>query len=134
MEFIPKHINDALNRDLEHSAYEMAQMGKFSEYTIWVYGKEGPIPHFHFVSKDKEGCIQLNKNEYFSHTGKVAELSHLERKELIEFLQKPSNELPNVSNWQLLIATWNLNNPKYRIDTKTPMPNYRLIRGFKKNK
>lgn len=28
MEFIPKHINDTLNRDLEHSAYEMAKERK----------------------------------------------------------------------------------------------------------
>ena len=33
-------VDKSVNLELEHSAYEMAQMGKFGEYTIWVYGKE----------------------------------------------------------------------------------------------
>ena len=36
--------------------------------TIKVYSGEGPIPHLHFIiDENHQGCLQLEKAEYFNH-------------------------------------------------------------------
>lgn len=108
--------------------YEMAQIGKFDSFEIWIYGGEGPIPHFHLISQkfpDFEACIKIEKVEYFHHSGKEGILNSKEKKRLVEFLQSNHHKL-NGTNWEILVAQWGMNNPKYDIPF-LEMPNYREL-------
>ena len=61
-----------------HSLLEMAYVGTFDNYHIYVYANEGNIPHFHFRTTDKkEGCIRIDKPEYFNHGNKQQILKKL---------------------------------------------------------
>lgn len=110
------------------AAYEMAQIGIFSRdhLTIWIYGSEGPIPHFHFINKEKgiHGCVRLDRAEYFIHGRYDSTLNVYQKKALVEFLLAPSDDenFPG-SNWSALLYTWNVNNPKYKVPAKQ-MPDY----------
>lgn len=58
--------------DYEHLPFDMSKIGEFSDYYVYVYSKEYIIPHFHFINKNspsllKEGCIRLDKAEYYNH-------------------------------------------------------------------
>lgn len=63
------HYRDLYPED--DSLLEMIEIGRFEDWRICVYGKEGPIPHFHFYppgySEREGGCIRLDKPEYFNH-------------------------------------------------------------------
>lgn len=68
-------MNGKIIREDGQILYEMAQIGKFDSFEIWVYGGEGPIPHFHLIKGDQnfpdfEACIKIEKAEYFHHSGK----------------------------------------------------------------
>ena len=45
---------------------------------IYVYNKEGQIPHFHIKSKDKkwECCVEIYRPLYFNHGSKQAKLNN----------------------------------------------------------
>lgn len=109
-----------------HPANEMAQLdGTFSNesFHIWVYSKEGNIPHFHFKNTKEEGCICLETPEYFSPGGKEAKLNSKQKKALVEFLQEPADEIIPVTNWQAILFLWNANNRDYPVKN-IPMPDY----------
>ena len=110
--------------------YEMSQIGKFDSFEIWIYGGEGPVPHFHLItgnqkSPEFETCIKIKEAEYFHHSGKEGALNSKEKKRLIEFLQKPHHKLSG-TNWEILVAQWGMNNPKYDIPF-IEVPNYREL-------
>lgn len=110
--------------------YEMAQIGKFDSFEIWVYSKEGPIPHFHVIKGNQqfpnfETCIKIEKAEYFHHSGKEGILNSREKKRLVEFLQSNHHKL-NGSNWEILVAQWSMNNPEYDMPF-IEMPDYRIL-------
>lgn len=111
---------------------EMARIGEFDGFTIYIYGSEGPKPHFHLMrgnpkSPDFETCIEITKAKYFHHTSKEGIINSKEKKKLISFLNK-KHHLLNGTNWQVLVIQWCMNNPEYEINPKTKMPNYLELR------
>lgn len=114
---------------------EMAQIGKFTEYTVFVRTDDpGNIPHFHIWDSNSKGnnfhtCVKILKAEYVHHTGKEGVLNSSDRKELCAFLRLPSEDEPSKTNWEVLLIEWNRNNSEKKIDVKTPMPDYSLLKG-----
>lgn len=114
---------------------EMAQIGKFTEYTVFVRTDDpGNIPHFHLWDSNSKGnnfhtCVKILKAEYFHHTGKEGVLNSSGRKELCAFLKMPSDDEPSKTNWEVLLIEWNRNNSEKKIDVETPMPDYSLLKG-----
>ena len=57
----------------EEAAYEMARVGNICDnIQIWIRSNDGGnVPHVHFFTKDLKinGCIKLDKPEYFDHGG-----------------------------------------------------------------
>lgn len=113
---------------LEGKLLEMCELGRFDEYKVLIYGSEGPVPHLHFQSTKggKKGCVRLDKPEYFIHGKYKDRLNSKELKQFIEFLKSPHRLLgkAGISNWQMIIVYWGDNNPDYRLDIDTQMPDY----------
>lgn len=116
--------------DNKHTLLEMAQVGKFADYTCSVYGKEGSVPHFHFYTKDKKisGCIRLDAPDYFVHGKHKSKLSSKERKQLMEWLnsfhegyKKLGVEL---TIYSYICILWNDNNQEYLFEAPENMPDY----------
>ena len=142
MKFVPKHINDKLNRDLEHSAYEMATVGYFYEkkgnkpkgepIKVSVTDDCGkPQVHVHLTRRKGEllnCCIKLDSPEYFDHGLYKDFLSNEQINLLIEFFKStPRQPVFNFNgesyklrtNWDYTIIQWNEENqlsPKVWID------------------
>ncbi len=122
--------NNLLNAELGiDSACEMAQMPEvFSSESLelWVYGKEGSVPHFHFKNDaiKVEGCIKFLSPEYFPHANKTDTLSSRQRKALVEYLSQKSTDVPTLTNFQFMVILWNTNNRRYSIPADTQMPDY----------
>lgn len=102
-------------------------------YEVWVYEKEGPIPHFHLMREGFECYIMLKYPEYFYHGSKTDTLKSKECKALNEWL----NERPyggQLNNWERLVEEWNrnqLSNSKAIIPVATKQPNYSTIYPYK---
>jgi hypothetical protein len=110
----------------------MARIGEYIPFIAYVYGREGSVAHFHLLKGNPDSpswqtCIKIRTAEYFHHTGKEEILNSGERKEMIDFLNKPNRYISSVSNWQYLVAQWSSNNPRWEIDANTPMPDYLLL-------
>ena len=109
---------------------EMAQVGKTTDnYEIFVNTRDGGnIPHFHYRDEkewDKfHTCICIQEPKYFHHTGKEDILNTKQKKELIKFLAQPCKHLRGYTNFEAIIAMWNMNNSNMIIDEDTPMPDY----------
>lgn len=107
---------------------EIAEVGGFNNFIIIVYGSEGPIPHFHFESLDGEldGCIRLDKPEYFVHGKHNSRLKRKDGDRLIEWLKSPHKSfgIYGLSNWQVICIYWNDNNIDYPFNTGAKMPDY----------
>ena len=122
---------DVLTELLENSLTEMAQIGDFSDYTIYVYAKEANIPHFHFKTRDgkKEGCIKIKEPDYYIHNKYRQTLNTREIKDLINFL-KSSVKLfggQEVTVFEQIVDNWNTNNPQFAIKDYFEMPDYKLL-------
>ena len=119
---------------LRHTALdEMAKIGKFDNIEIIVYGNEGPNPHFHFkdiASKHyREGCVRIDIAEYFDHGKYKARFTKDEKEELVRFLNSTTTKRsrfwnPSATNYDVIIALWNMSNELYEIDEDIEMPNY----------
>jgi hypothetical protein len=103
---------------------------------ILLYVGEGPIPHFHIVSKDKsfDCCICIFDNYYFSHGGMYQSVLNTEQRKLLnDFLSSPNHDSPYATNWQCIRYLWIAFNrgtdgrkEHYPID----QPDYTNIRPF----
>lgn len=113
---------------------EMAKIGEIKNYTIIVWTNDnGNIPHFHIVDSNTLGkqfhtCVQIEKPEYFHHTGKEDTLNSKEKKELIKFFQASDPDEVFGTNWDVLLYEWNKNNNRKRISRDTEMPDYILLK------
>lgn len=114
---------------------EMARIG-FMKNNIEIVirtNDSGKIPHFHFFDrnrdKDNEGCIRIDKPEYFNHSGKNLELNSSQKKELVEFLSSVHNKKRSEdTNWKFLLQMWNDNNSDVEVDERLGMPDYTLLK------
>lgn len=121
------HLNPS-----DSTLVEMAEVGRFDEYKITIYGSEGPIPHFHFetLTEEIKGCIRLDKPEYFSHGPYQDKLNSKDRRRMIEWLKSPHKHFGKVgyTNWQVICIYWDDNNHDNMFDENTPMPDYEELR------
>ena len=122
--------------EFDHYDYlgEMAKVGTFYNIEIFVRTNDpGKIPHFHFLDKNKdkdnEGCIRIDRPEYFDHEGKKLHLNSSQRKEMVEFLKSSYRRKSlGITNWEYLVLLWNDNNSDVEIDDDTEMPDYTKLR------
>lgn len=86
-----------------------------NQFGLWVYGGEGPYPHFHLKGNGGfEACIMIQYPEYFDHGGKYKDkLKSKYCKLLNEWMQELDSN--NISNWCKIVNQWNENNSKYKI-------------------
>lgn len=107
-----------LNEDL---LLEMAEIGRIYGYkiNIYIYGSEGPIPHFHVENKEKniKSCVCILEDKYFKHRIYKDGLDSKLVKWLKLFLSSPHKFFGKhgYTNWQIICAYWNDNNPDYMI-------------------
>ncbi len=134
MELIQSMKYDLLNQFSDDTAFhEMAQIGVFDAYVVWVgTDDEGIVPHFHVWDADTAGevfhtCIQLEKAAYFHHTGKEDAFDSNSIEALCRFLRSPSVDEPEKTNWQVLVIEWNRNNPTRKVEKDSQMPDYQLL-------
>lgn len=120
---------------LEQFLNEIAEIGDLDkEYEVWVRTNDpGNKPHFHIWDANSHGkkfhtCVEILRPKYFHHTGKEGVLNSSERKELIRFLQAPSEDKPERTNWQMLLLMWNMNNSQMKVSRDLEMPDYRDMR------
>lgn len=110
---------------------EMAEVGRFGNFKITVYGKEGPIPHFHFenLGENLKGCIRLDKPEYFKHGAYKDELGNKYKKAMVSWLNSPHKSFGkyNLTNWQVICIYWSDNNQDSLFGEDTPMPDYNKL-------
>mgnify|MGYP006895545450 CR=1 FL=1 len=119
-----KHLNEKL-------LLEMAEIGRFDNYKIMIYGAEGPVPHFHIDNDEKNThcCIKILEDDYFQHGIYKDKLCKSEVKRLKTFLIKPHKFFGRngYNNWQIICIYWNDNNPRWAIKEdfdKLIMPAY----------
>ena len=109
-------------------------------YKLEVYSGEGPIPHFHLVSKgendrDKkiDTCICIFEARYFDHGTHVSTLSSKELKVLNEFLKEQKNPIGG-TYWDIIATQWYELNPdnitRYQYINKK-QPDYTHMLGYK---
>lgn len=78
----------------------MAKIGNIRDLVLYVRtNAPGNYPHFHIVDEATLGrlfhcCVRIDRAQYFKHTGKEDTLNSKRRRELIEFLQSPSEDEP----------------------------------------
>lgn len=107
---------------------------------ILLYVGEGPIPHFHMVSKDKsfDCCICIFDNYYFNHGGMhQSSLDTEQRKLLNDFMSSPNHDSPYATNWQCIRSIWIANNEDTdgrRNHYPLNQPDYTSIRPFSEYK
>ena len=88
------------------------------ECIVEVYPSEGPIPHFHLYTSNKEfsTAICLLTNKYFGHGDKYEEtLTSGQCKQLNRWMSSPHHKHKGFSNWMEAIAEWNRSNPEFRV-------------------
>ena len=130
----------------------MAWVNKNANTCCWIENPSGYqndyfkyYNSFSYRKADKVARISLIKPEYLEHTNYDGKdnwvLNSKERKELIDFMNKPSKVHKGLTNWQTTLVQYNFDNfyidPEDTInstfnieeypnafDIKTPMPNY----------
>jgi hypothetical protein len=127
-----KAIKEEKTDGNNHQLNEMAQIGLFDQYSLYVYGREGPVAHFHLLKGNPDNpswqtCIKIETSEYFHHDGKEGTLNSKQKKHLVDFFNTSNQDLPQITNWQSTVVAWNQNNPRWRIDRNTTMPEYSLL-------
>lgn len=108
-----------------HSIYAMARIGYTDDrIELRIYTDDpGSIPHLHFKSDNLDGCIRLDKAEYFPHNRHTSTLNSRQVRSLVRFL-KSYNSRWKMSNWDVVVKLWNDNNSDVEIDDSAPMPDY----------
>ena len=97
---------------------------------IEVWPNEGPIPHFHIISKNDikwECCIEIYNSKYFHHGSKQGTLTNKQLKILDSWLREKSkiHNYPNLTNWDLLCIFWlGQGNPTKLVPQNPVQPDY----------
>ncbi len=110
----------------------MVQIGKYDSYYIYIYGNEGPKPYFHIFTGNPsypewQSCICIASPEYFHHSGKEGMLNASQIKKMVSFLGMKNEDMPDKTNWEIVVFQWNQNNPQWKININAPMPDYNLL-------
>ena len=113
----------------EHKLGDTNLKYKLGTCGIYVYNKEGQIPHFHIKSKDKkwECCVEIYRPLYFNHGSKQGKLNNNQCELLDTWMNKKSTLLP-VANWDMIDALWATSqNPTTNVPNNRIKPNYLLL-------
>jgi len=106
---------------------------KTLNYQIYVYGKEGPTPHFHIIETGEDDrekkidcCICIFEANFFDHGAHTDLLNNKELKILNNFLK---SKIGVNTYWEIIVAEWHRLNPgnynKYSQNRKTnTQPDY----------
>lgn len=113
-------------QDLE----ELSRIGYVGNFEVYVNTNDsGKIPHFHYRDADNWGkfhtCICILESKYFHHGNKQDVLNSKQRKDLQQFLESESEEFEGLTNWQVLVRQWNLNNYDVKVPKDISISNYR---------
>ena len=114
---------------------EMARVGITEDNMDIIVRTDDPgkLPHFHIIDRNRvgkrnnEGCILIDKPEYFSHSNKTMTLNATQRKVLVKFLNDKPVDGVFENNWQVILYLWNLNNSDVKLPQDTKMPDYTLL-------
>lgn len=95
-----------------------------SKFILWVYGGEGPVPHFHITTSDPDDllcCVCLHVPAYFDHGVEFKSLNSKLRIELNEFLVSPDKKYKDGRTiWQSMCNDWINNNGNFNFPTFQP--------------
>jgi len=100
---------------------------------IEVWGNEGPIPHFHIITKNNinwECCIELFNPKYFNHGSKQGILTSKQLKMLDTWLKEPyvSDYIKANTRWEALVGFWIAQgNPMRFVPKNATQPDYKKI-------
>lgn len=125
--------------------------GRHKTVKIYVYGGEGPVPHFHIISKEKHQgnkqlpaiCVCIFEAKYFIHSKNNTSLngtfdSNSEAKAIDKYLRnkyKANGVDFGITLWQHMVNLWFEKNPiRYAgINYTNIQPNYSKINGYAEN-
>lgn len=115
----------------KHSVNEVANMGTTrGGITIKVFSGEGQIPHLHFIiDENHQGCLMLERAEYFTHGHYTATLNAQQLSDVIKFLSSSAASYGFDPGWTKYVDCcyeWNKNNPRYAMK-RQEMPDYSTI-------
>lgn len=124
-----------INRVEKYPYLEMARVGITEDNMDIIVRTDDPgkLPHFHIIDRNRigernnEGCIRIDKPEYFSHGNKTMTLNTSQRKLLVKFLNDKPIDGVFENNWQLIRYMWNLNNSNVKLPQDIEMPDYTLL-------
>jgi len=130
-----KILQDKYEDETTKNLTEMARVGfTDDDYEIYVNTNDsGKIPHFHYRDSTDwnsfHTCIKMRSSEYFHHGNKQNILNNKQRKILVEFLSSVTviKNFNGLTNWQVMLSLWNMNNSDVTIDENFEMPNYLLL-------
>ena len=128
-------LDNSIEDTKTHKLEEMAEVGRQDYFLVKVFGKEGPVQHFHiFTSDGRKVCLKFKENAYFAHGKYLDKLNNNELKDIMNFMEKPNEKVEGYTNWQVAIFIWNLSNTNknVQLDNKLQMPNYHNPRYDKK--
>ena len=115
----------------KHSVNEVANMGTTrGGITIKVYSGECPVPHLHFIiDENHQGCLMLERAEYFTHGHYTATLNAQQLVDVIIFMNSSAASHGFDPGWTKYVDCcneWNKNNPQYAMD-RQEIPDYSTI-------
>lgn len=101
-------------------------LDKFGTCKIYVYGNEGPIPHFHLEKSNGEVicCICIFEAKYFHQETYPTILSSKQKKELNKYMKTYTKNSfgAKLTVWETAANAWNGANEKYAVT-----PNQSLV-------
>lgn len=97
---------------------EMARVGTFGKFEIRIYPEPLGNPSFHLIKRDEYEVVLQIKDyrilEWKFNKKNIKDIPNSDLWDVKSYLGS-SHEL-GITNWQYLIATWNSNNPKFKIE------------------
>lgn len=104
-----RNFGSILFTDLFHEEnFGKINLIKLGELKINVYANEGPIPHFHIESTDRNFicCVEIYHPNYFSHDNKIDKLTDRQVKDLNKFMSTKFKPRPDFTVWEAIDFYW----------------------------
>lgn len=134
-------FSDPINEYGIESSKNYPNISKLGKCDVRVYEHEGMIPHVHIYGPEKEICVALKENKYFSHEPQHSQFSNAKQKiDFDNWFRKPNikvsgDEHKNYTNYQAAVVKWNSLNKHATMDSNHPQPDYSTInQEMKSNK
>ena len=143
---IRKIIQECVHDEIHkmNSLDEMARVGIMDNiFDIIVYTDDkGYIPHVHIIDtatrgEDFDCCVQLERNQYFTHGRHQDEFNSKQCKLFNEFMLQPCRSPKYRNNYEFAVEMWNVNNSESYVQIKEDengniiQPDYSTIFPYK---